>query len=101
MAEPNISKDQREVGVRILANGWRLSERLQPKTKRRYFYQPEDSQRSVTSANRRLNACLPRPRSGPGSADRAEAKMPIKGTSLTRQPLYAISLERSKGCPVA
>jgi len=30
-------------------------------------------------ANRRVNACL--------SADRAEAKMPIKGTSLPRQPL--------------
>ena len=36
-------------------------------------------QLSSTSANRRLNACL--------SADRAEAKMPLKGTSLPRQPL--------------
>jgi hypothetical protein len=36
MAEPNISKDQREVGVRILANGWWLSERLQPKIKQKY-----------------------------------------------------------------
>jgi len=33
-------------------------------------------------ANRRVNGCL--------SADRAEAKMPIKGTSLTRQPLSDI-----------
>jgi hypothetical protein len=45
--------------------------------------------RSRYPLSRRLNGCLPRPRSGPGSGDTAEAKMPIKGTSLTRQPLSA------------
>jgi hypothetical protein len=39
------------------------------------------------SANRWLKAYLPRPRWGPESAARAEDKMPVKGTSLTRQPL--------------
>ena len=37
----NVSQNdaslERLNGVRILANGWRLSERLQPKTKRRNF----------------------------------------------------------------
>jgi hypothetical protein len=63
---------------------WRLGNRFQPEMKvfltdvehlaKRHFGQP-------------------RPRSGPGSADRAEAKMPIKGTSLTRQPLYEMCAE--------
>jgi hypothetical protein len=33
----NAASLERLNGVRILANGWRLSERLQPETNRRYF----------------------------------------------------------------
>jgi hypothetical protein len=53
--DQNAASLERLDGVRILVNGWRLSERLQPNIKRRYLYQPENSQRSVTSANRRVN----------------------------------------------
>jgi len=35
--DQNAASLERLNGVRILANGWRLSERLQPETNRRYF----------------------------------------------------------------
>jgi hypothetical protein len=35
--DQNAASLERLDGVRILVNGWRLSERLQPKINRRYF----------------------------------------------------------------
>jgi len=35
--DQNAASLERLDGVRILANGWRLSERLQPEINRRYF----------------------------------------------------------------
>jgi hypothetical protein len=35
--DQNAASLERLDGVRILVNGWRASERLQPKTNRRYF----------------------------------------------------------------